>query len=269
MIENSTFSEPIKIPDKYDKKYSKSYEYIINNHEKEIKKDCLTLNDKYSLEKFIFDKLQYNNYIYYDAMNKCKSAGIIPYAFHNNKLYFLLQHINAPYRKKDIGWNDFGGKKNNEDETTAETAAREFSEETSCLFYLKENKSKENEHIYSILKNNLSLIYDVNAKNILKKIIPLSQKFYHDKIIKFANPIYLSSKETYISYLIKVEYISQDDIPIAEDIHIDYEERYTRYCKWFTLEELLKLNEKDFHKRLQITKIQKRIKKYYDKGLFI
>lgn len=268
MIKNSTFSEPIKIPIKYNKKYSKSYGYITNNPKKEIKRDCLTLDNEHNLEKFILDKLQYNNYIYYDAMNKCKSAGIIPYTFHNNKLYFLLQHIDLPYRKKDIGWNDFGGKKNNE-ETTAETAAREFSEETSCLFYLKENKSEENEYIYSILKNNLSLVYDMNAKNMLKSTIPLSQKFYYNKIIKFANPIYLSSKETYISYLIKVEYISQNDIPIAEDMHIDYEERYTRYCKWFTIEELLKLNETDFHKRLQITKIQKRIKKYYDKGLFI
>ena len=199
----------------------------------------------------------------YDAVNKCKSAGIIPYTYNNNKLYFLLQKLDNPIRRKDSGWNDFGGKKITEKETTAETAAREFSEETSCLFYLKHINDTVS---YELLKNNDQ--YDENSIELLKKIILESQKYYVDLITRYAIPLYISSKETYISYLIKVEYIPDVDLPLAEDIHMNYEEKYLRKCKWFSLEELNCLDEKEFHKRLQITRIQQRINNYYKKGLF-
>nr|QZX42978.1 hydrolase [Mimivirus sp.] len=99
-------------------------------------------------------------------------------------------------------------------------------------------------------------------------MILVSQKFYTDKITEYVLPIYVSSKETYISYFVKVKYIIENDLPKAEDIHINYEDRYLRDCQWFTLDEILNLCEKDFHKRLQITRIQQRITKYYEKGLF-
>ncbi len=85
----------------------------------------------------------------YDAITNCKSAGIIPYAVHNGKIYFLFQRSSNPFKRKDSGWNDFGGKKINPTETTADVAAREFSEETSCLFYIKEmiDKLSDSEQI--------------------------------------------------------------------------------------------------------------------------
>lgn len=204
----------------------------------------------------------------YDAISNCKSAGVIPYTIYNDTVYFLFQQLVNPPRKKDFGWNDFGGKKIPADETTIETASREFSEETSCLFYLKENDSDENSKLYNILKDNSYLYYDKRTVQILKNLITESQKFYKEKITEFVLPIYISSKETYISYFVRVPYIPQEDFPRAEDIHIPYENRYLRNCQWFSFDELMELNEKDFHKRLQITRIQQRVSNYYDKGLF-
>ena len=83
----------------------------------------------------------HSNFKKFDPIEKCKSAGIIPYAIHNNQVYFLFQKSDNPLRKKDDGWNDYGGKQGDPSETTAMTAAREFSEETSCLFYLVEKKA--------------------------------------------------------------------------------------------------------------------------------
>ena len=206
----------------------------------------------------------------YNAIENCKSAGIIPYSIHNGTVKFLFQRAMEPQRKKDSGLNDFGGKRINDLEPTAEIAAREFSEETSCLFYLKERMDDGlNNFYYNILKDNDKLCYNDNAISVLKNLIPISQKYYLEKITEFVSPIYVSSKETYISYFVKVPYIPEADIPRAEDIHIPYEVRYIRSCQWYTLEELIELNEKDFHKRLQITKIQNRIQNYCKKGLFI
>lgn len=204
----------------------------------------------------------------YNAVNMCKSAGIIPYTFHEGNLYFLFQHTKESVKKKDLGWNDFGGKRIDDNETTYEIAAREFSEETSCLFYLKENKNGIYEKYYDSLKDNNELKYNDKSINILKHLIPLSQKFYTDKITEFPAPLYVSSKETYISYFVKVDYIPETDLPRAEDIHIPYDYRYIRMCKWFSVDEVTNSNKKIFHKRLQITRLQQRIKEYYDKGLF-
>ena len=204
----------------------------------------------------------------YDAISNCKSAGVIPYAIHNGELYFLLQQTNNPLKKKDSGWNDFGGKRVNLEESTAETAAREFSEETSCLFYLREKNDDNSKVLYERLKDNESLEYDDETVKILRDLIPISKNHYVDKITEFVIPIYISSKETYISYFVNVDYIPIEDLPRAEDIHIPYDTRYIRRCKWLSYDEILDLNEKDFHKRLQITRIQQRIRSYYEKGLF-
>jgi hypothetical protein len=204
----------------------------------------------------------------YDPVANCKSAGIIPYTIHNDTLYFLFQKADNPSRKKDAGWNDFGGKQLDPKETTIDVAAREFSEETNCLFYLKENINTNSNKLYELLKNNENLFYDENAVDQLKKLIPESQKFYVNKISEFVIPLYINSKETYISYFVRVNYIPENDIPNAEDLHIFYEDRYTRECRWFTIDDIMQMSENEFHKRLQITKIQKRINNYHKKDLF-
>lgn len=204
----------------------------------------------------------------FDAILNCKSAGVIPYTIYNNQVYFLLQHSINPSRKKDKGWNDFGGKRIGQSESTIAAASREFSEETSCLFYLNEMGDKISKKMYNLLKNNTTLTYDDETISNLEKILPYAQQYYVNRIKENTNQLYVSSKETYISYFVRVDYIPDSDIPVAEDIHVNYETRYLRQCKWFSFDEIILLNEHDFHKRLQITRIQQRIKNYYEQNLF-
>lgn len=303
LIENETNQKTLCIPikkskysynnDMYNKSenYSKSWNGTSFDTIKNKKKINSYSSSNYNFHEMIiyddFDKinkLMNNDLKPYNAINNCKSAGIIPYTLHNNMVYFLFQKTINPIKRKDFGWNDFGGKRNILNENTAEAAAREFSEETSCLFYLQEKTSnktsnnstndnnmndKQYKEIYKKLKHNDVLYYDEETINLLRKLIPESQKYYVDKITEFVVPIYASSKETYITYFVKVDYIPSDDIPRAEDIHIDYEERYMRNCRWFSYNEIVNLAEKEFHKRLQITRVQQRIINYYEKGLFI
>jgi hypothetical protein len=215
-----------------------------------------------------------NDYRVYNPIDNCRSAGIIPYSFITNnltgetKLYFLFQKMENPIKKKDIGWNDFGGKQDN-NETTPETAAREFSEETSCLFFLKETrKNDHDDKLYESLKDNPSLLYDDDTIMNLKNIIPNSTRHYASKITSYVDPLYVNIKEIYISFFVKVMYIPENDLPRAEDIHINYEDKYLRTCKWFSIDEVLSMNEREFHKRLQITKIINRIKNFYHKDVF-
>lgn len=234
-----------------------------------------TTNNKYSVRRYRHEPDYLSEQKYggdcrpYNAIANCKSAGIIPYTIYCGQTYFLLQKIKNPLRKKESGWNDFGGKQIKPDETTAEIAAREFSEETSCLFYLKEQNDEKSMELFQILKNNEDLFYSEDTIKKLKSTILISQKYFADKINKYVSPIHISSKETYISFFIRVEYIKEQELPGAEDIHIPYENRYMRECKWFSYDEIMSLGEKDFHKRLQITRIQQRISTYNAKGLFM
>ena len=207
----------------------------------------------------------------YDPVSNCRSAGVIPYTIHNGKILFLFQLPVDPIKKKDEGLNDFGGKRIEDIETTAKIAAREFSEETSCLFYLKEKEQSDIQMVkyYNLLKENKKLYYNNNTISILKDLIIDSQKYYTDKITEYISPIYVSSKETYISYFVKVQYIPAEEIPRAEDIHVPYDVRYIRKCRWYSITEIMEMSEKDFHKRLQITKIQQRIQDYWNKKLFV
>lgn len=205
----------------------------------------------------------------FDAISNCKSAGIIPYTIHKGTVYFLLQKNMNENKKKNYGWNDFGGKRSDPSESTADTAAREFNEETSCLFYFKELNTDKSNNYYNLLKNNNNNTdYPDESIKILKSQIPLAKSYFSKKITKYLSPLFASSKEIYISYFVKVNYVPSDEIPVAEDIHIPYQNRYLRTCKWFTYEELMALDNKEIHKRLQITKIKRRITNYYQKELF-
>lgn len=206
----------------------------------------------------------------FDPMNKCKAAGIIPYTIHEGKLYFLFQKNVNPIKKKDSGWNDFGGKKSDPAESTIDIASREFSEETNCLFYLKEmtNILDNANNLYEVFKHNDKLEYDDETIVQLKSLIKDSQEFFSKKIYEFVIPMYVNSKETYISYFVKVNYLPAEDIPNSEDLHIYYEDRYERVCKWFSIDDLNNLKDSDFHKRLQITKVLKRIVAYNNKNMF-
>jgi len=292
-----------------NKKYFHVQNIKIHNYNRQNKKLCVYVPIKINSPVIPLSDVPKGSH-QYDAVKNYKSAGIIPYTIHNNKVYFLLQ-ININSNKRDSGWNDFGGKRNNQNETTASIAAREFNEETSCLFYLKDLENKiiifpehvgilpkdlfnnnfSPEHVgilpkdlfnnnfssddalstkyYDLLKNNKNLEYSPDTIQILKSILAPAQYYYEKKIIDSEYLLYINTYKTYISYFVKVNYIPDTDIPDAEDIHISYDVRYMRKCKWFDYEEIMLLDGNSFHKRLQFTKIQKRIKNYYNKNMFI
>jgi hypothetical protein len=267
-VERSSSSSSLTLPQVYSKKeidnrFTNNQPFPINN----TKSNNKYKKKPYQSKSFSPPHMNYvDTYKPYDAVLRAKGAGIIPYTVIDGKIYFLFQKADNPNKKKDFGWNDFGGKKNLTEENTSITAAREFSEETSCLFYLKEQTDEQSKILYEELKDNQTLTYSTDVVNKLKQIITLSAKFFSNKINTYINPLYISSKETYISYIIKVKYVPIIDIPRAEDIHIPYEERYIRKCKWFSMEEFMLLTEYDFHKRLQITKIKNRIQNFYERG---
>ena len=223
-------------------------------------------------KNFYSKSCENTSFIQYDPILHSKGAGIIPYTKKDGQILFLLQQYDNPLKKKDAGWNDFGGKINSfNNEDAIDAACREFSEETSCLFYLKELgvdiMAEDSE--YQMLKNSGTTEYDNKTIEILKSIIPRSQIFFSNKLKNQSKKIYISSKETYISFLLYVDHIPVIDLPLAEDLHIYYKDRYTRHCKWFTYDELIDIDEKAFHKRLQITKIKQRISNYYENRLLI
>ena len=61
-------------------------------------------------------------------------AGILPVAFHNNKIYFLLSRETVDVKFKDAGkWSDFGGKRERGEDLKI-TAIREGFEESDGIF---------------------------------------------------------------------------------------------------------------------------------------
>lgn len=194
-----------------------------------------------------------------------KGSGIIPYCLKDSELLFLLQkeERGAGGGKKNAGWNDFGGKRIMDKELPHNTAAREFAEETSCLFYLRnkldtdattEDRS-DTELLFSQLKDNPSLIYDKKALKSLVDLIPVASKMYEEKIASDPTYICVNSNHAYSTYFIEVPYVPAEELPRAEDIHIPYKNRYIRSCKWFTMAELNGLARNHLHKRLHLARI--------------
>ena len=236
--------------------------------------ECINnkINDGYYKNTLIKNTKKYAEY---NPILNCKSAGVIPYTIIDSDICFLFQTTDFPNKKKESGWNDFGGKRSDLTETTTMVAAREFCEETSCLFYIREKMSENNtereyESIYDKFKSNYNIDNEQaeDSANLLPENILNGTIYYNNKINLDEKLLYTSSKETYISYFLKVPYIPTEDIPSSEDMHIKYNFRYTRKCKWFRSWEILKMTENDFHKRLRLTKIRDRIETYLNKKLF-
>lgn len=213
----------------------------------------------------------------YDPRNKCKSGGIIPFTVVDNKFYFLFHQYDSRSNPKNIGWNDFGGRKDNQDPNNAYTAAREFCEETSCIFYIYSKPDLSvvlngveylQPQILDMLKKNDTLSYDATAVSILCELIPRAAKYYAN-IIDTDSAMYVHVGDIYISYFMQVDYVPVDIIPNAEDIHINYNVRHLRTCKWISYDELMNLRIRDFHRRLQITKIQHKIREIFSKKLLV
>jgi hypothetical protein len=206
-------------------------------------------------------------FIKYDVFKNAQGAGIIPYTIHNGELLFLFQKTIFPDTTKNRGWNDFGGKKDDKlDNNAKEIACREFSEETSCIFYLKENATDENNDLFSELTNTN---YSSNTIDKLKDIFKKSTDYYTTKLNKYDLKFNLHIKEIYVSYFLHVPYVNADSFPKSEDIHLEYDYRYIRQCKWFKYDDIIEIDENEFHKRLQIMKIKNKIQDLWHQRFFI
>lgn len=270
--DSDTVDSPIRDEPKQNE--TKQLDYL---HTSSLNNLLNSSKDDLSPNKFIHSHkspfITYSEMKKFDPVNNAMGAGIIPWTYHEGKLLFLLQ-IRDDQTIKDKGFNDFGGKKDSKNEKPFEIAAREFVEETECLFYLQEKIKDEPSNyfwriIYTNLKNNNKTNYSPEELGLLRQIMTEATAYFKKKLSDNLNDcLYVSCQETYISFLLRTDYVPIVDIPRAEDMHVDYEVRYMRTCKWFTYDELINLDEQLFHKRLQITKIRERIKKMYHDNKF-
>jgi hypothetical protein len=96
-------------------------------------------------------------------------AGILPIAFHKNKIYFLLARESKDIKWKGSGkWSDFGGGKEKK-ETLKETAIREGFEETMGIF----GNIKE---IENLMKHNLIKKFTVNNYTTFAIEVPYTKE---------------------------------------------------------------------------------------------
>ena len=120
-------------------------------------------------------------------------AGILPYAYNNGELYFLISRENKSIKFKDSGfWSDFGGGKE-KNESKLETAIRECYEETSgflgTIEQIRKNIDKQNN--ISITANNstyetflLKIVYDSNLPLYMNRNYKFIQKHLPNEITK-------------------------------------------------------------------------------------
>jgi hypothetical protein len=110
-------------------------------------------------------------------------AGILPVAYHNKKVYFLLSRETVDVKFKDAGkWSDFGGKRE-KGEDLKTTAIREGFEESDGIFgnqkdieYLINNslikKLRVNHYTTHIIQvpyvKDLPQVFRKNYLNVLK-----------------------------------------------------------------------------------------------------
>ena len=114
------------------------------------------------------------------------SAGILPYAVDNGKIYYLLGRD-----WRDYGWSDFGGKYESGDLCVKYTACREFYEETMGCVYTFDT-------LYDILQN------PANCTEI--KSMTLSGYPYYMYLIQIP---YLNYKTIFFKILSFTKYINR------------------------------------------------------------
>jgi len=110
------------------------------------------------------------------AQDDYRAAGVLPYAFHRNKLFFLFGCEERKTGTKGLLWNAFAGKRENIDTDAAATAWREMDEESGSLL------ASFNADIVSAMHSKRSLkIWHQPSKLLLFLVeIPFSLKLSAD-----------------------------------------------------------------------------------------
>ena len=150
---------------------------IINNSINELSNTVNRLNN---LTKY---QLYYGNYL-------IKAAGILFICYKNNKLNIL---ITEKQKKKQLVWEDFGGKVEQDDKSIYDTVIRETLEETNYIF--------DQTFLFYKLQQYYSTNFCYNSKGCYGTfIIP----------INYFNPIILGDKEIYQNINRKCKWITYD-----------------------------------------------------------
>lgn len=155
----------------------------------------------------------YNNHFItiHNKKYPCKASGILPYTIVNNEIYFLLQKID-----KTNLYSDFGGKREQNDNSIKYTASREFSEETNGFFFSNKFMSKS-----------------ITNDELIKK-----SRIIIESLLIYNNPLYFYNfNGKYLIYLLYIKTINPNKL--------DNIEKYTnikRKCKWINRLSLLNDN---------------------------
>ena len=92
-------------------------------------------------------------------------AGILPIAYHNDKIHFLFSRESIDIKYRDRGkWSDFGGSRE-KGETLKDTAIREGFEETDGIF-------GEEKDIKYLIENSLIKKFRVNHYTTYVILVP-------------------------------------------------------------------------------------------------
>ena len=206
-----------------------------------------------------------------------RPAGVIPYyVFPNGTILFLLQ-LNLSTNGRQNGWSDFGGKPDplrkydgrNRGESSEETAVREMLEELGCLPAVRPDSK-----LYGLLARRSSYgpVQKQLVENIIRSRVPLLTNNLTSRTsrVNSNKKLALSAREQYKIYFYRLEhYLPIEDIPPYEDMHIDYSFRHKRECRWFTIEQLRDMDVNDYHMRLRIAGVGRRLPAIYRQGLLV
>lgn len=216
-----------------------------------------------------------------------QAGGIVPYTFLNGELLFLMQRSKYFQNGNKSGWTDFGGAGYIGD-FAYETAAREFCEETSSIFFLETMKRQKivsnKEHLLKSFHDKYKLVAGINKKvsklsanmqtiknnflttkeqKIICELLGKSIEYYVNLLSSMSEvnsiPCIKRRRKVYESFFLEVPYIPVEHIPMTEETHTEFDELCLRECKWMTLNDLKNIAKHEFHGRQHAMKFLQNI----------
>lgn len=241
----------------------------VSNSEKSYGKLIIDKNNNPTTNKKYYhnwlDNKRYAKKRFIDSISAC---GVIVYSVdpETGKLVFLFQKLKNPKSKKYFGLCDKGGKRIGR-ENLFVTAAREFCEETGCMFYFKEKNKK---YQYNIMKG-AGVDYNEKIADLFMCEINSAVNYYVNKLRNNPKYIIAGYKHRYITYFLHVPYIPVEDLPKSEDPHIifpDDDFDRERELFWVNYNDLVNKEIYEFHGRLRAANIIDKIKEHFITGTF-
>lgn len=191
----------------------------------------------------------------------------MPFSIINGRPYFLIQLADFVYDKNGFrrkpkcnGYAEFGGKRDKGDRDILETAAREFMEETAAMPYLWEIGSSEYfGNLFEDEYQDLHFLPEVTDRHLLTSQIKDGTEYYYQRLLN-SPTMYINNQDSYVVFFLEIPYLPSSHLPLHEDMHIEYEDRYQRICKWVDLKTLNNLPVASLHIRLRTKTWEKKLK---------